>query len=1122
MTLFMVIQLHIVLNPTVRKLAKVTHNVGEKASMPSLGSVVDWAVDGYQAAALRWVHPPVVPADDELIVRTDSAAVNHVSAVEASSGPVSMESSEESVAIDHGDGDALALMFALVCELTGPVAMALTLAAVSGDVAAQSIGAADASTLRAWLETASIEQQLSAAWVAVEALFYGVCHGVASQASAAPGPQPFAYSRRGGRQLWKRILNDPSQTPAELVSAWHYPAEIRSPSPAALLLEWIMQRIGLGASGVDAPRPANEADGGAKVLKAQKGRRVSLTEAAAALQKPKVRLEYGIPFEELSHGDITHWMSRNLLGKEMHQLNDRDKQELGVLMWELEEKVGRLSAPRGKEGGGTPPAAVGSGASRHGASSGTVGPHATAFAAAERADSAGTSAAVSGVPAAVSEHLAAVKRTPGVDSMCCYTEPVFWRHRPLLYYLFTTFVGRHVYTPVVMQGAGFEHRAQQELTYWFRPARPVEDDDEGGGGLGNGATPSPAKGAVHAAAPRQRLDELGLGGARDDVTAVTAAAAEAAAAAARTAAVKSMGGDVAAVSAAEAAASEGMPNGVHGGARHNAQQGVQQILRIRDGVLSTVEAAVSSAAAVTNEVAAAASTAAAAAASAAASAAKPEAVVFIHGVGFGPAPYAPFMESVAGPETPVIAIELEAASQRLFPHQPPDADRFAELMDAVLDSHNISRAVIMGHSLGSAYATMTATRDGAFGTKKKRISGVVLIDPIACNLHHAKTTREFVYTPIETMKDSFEDFLFKKELWTSIVIARKLSWHEGSMWPDDCVPSVPTLVAVGTSDSIVPSSSVRQSFGSWQARLRGARVITMEGCGHGEWLFDQGHGERLVAAAKDLRHESARIGAASAAARAAAAATAATITGLTGSGLGHSELKWAVEEVTAADAAADAASGASDAAADAEHVGWPVAWMAADLERQYSKRTAELASLVGSAFDEADRDGTLRAFLSLDQVSRAVAERLGMNVEVKAPMEAAMEAAMEATTAQATEAAEAKASEVAAVAAQATTVAVDSDKLDAAGLVGELSEQKAVQRVVQQEVQAAIGTASERLEAAVADLEKQAKAVRSAKSVWPEYLLDGFLAAFDERRKHFFEMGRKDNHEQFEKKKQGR
>ena len=79
--------------------------------------MVDWAVDGYQAAALRWVHPPVVPADDELIVRTDSAAVNQCRP--STSSGQSQQSSEESVAIDHGDGDALALMFALVCELAG-------------------------------------------------------------------------------------------------------------------------------------------------------------------------------------------------------------------------------------------------------------------------------------------------------------------------------------------------------------------------------------------------------------------------------------------------------------------------------------------------------------------------------------------------------------------------------------------------------------------------------------------------------------------------------------------------------------------------------------------------------------------------------------------------------------------------------------------------------------------------------------------------------------------------------------------------------------------------------------------------------------------------------------------
>ena len=208
---------------------------------------------------------------------------------------------------------------------------------------------------------------------------------------------------------------------------------------------------------------------------------------------------------------------------------------------------------------------------------------------------------------------------------------------------------------------------------------------------------------------------------------------------------------MAAVSAAEAAASEGCRM-AHGGARHNAQQGVQ-ILRIRDGVLSTVEAAVSSAAAVTNEVAAAASTAAAAAApgrgcrQAGGRRVHPRRRL-------RPAPYAPFMESVAGPETPVIAIELEAASQRLFPHQPPDADRFA--------AHG-RRPGFPQHQPRGHHGPFTRQRlrdDDRNARRRVRHEeeahlGRRLIDPIACNLH-AKTTREFVYTPIETM-GPFED-----------------------------------------------------------------------------------------------------------------------------------------------------------------------------------------------------------------------------------------------------------------------------------------------------------------------------------------------------------------------------
>jgi hypothetical protein len=76
----------------------------------------------------------------------------------------------------------------------------------------------------------------------------------------------------------------------------------------------------------------------------------------------------------------------------------------------------------------------------------------------------------------------------------------------------------------------------------------------------------------------------------------------------------------------------------------------------------------------------------------------------------------------------------------------------------------------------------------------------VLIDPIATNIHHSRTTREVVYTRLDTCQRSFEDFVFKKELWTSALV-RKLPWHAASFRLDDCVPQTPSLIAVGVHGS---------------------------------------------------------------------------------------------------------------------------------------------------------------------------------------------------------------------------------------------------------------------------------------------------------------------------------
>ena len=72
----------------------------------------------------------------------------------------------------------------------------------------------------------------------------------------------------------------------------------------------------------------------------------------------------------------------------------------------------------------------------------------------------------------------------------------------------------------------------------------------------------------------------------------------------------------------------------------------------------------------------------------------------------------------------------------------------------------IERAIIVGHSLGSAFANYALSRDRA--RPLPRFCGAVLLDPIAALLHHATTIREFVYRPVSGLTDDVTDFFFKK------------------------------------------------------------------------------------------------------------------------------------------------------------------------------------------------------------------------------------------------------------------------------------------------------------------------------------------------------------------------
>ena len=327
------------INPSAKLLASASSTVADRKSPGSFlarGKVLAWLNDGDYTPLLKGLTAPAA----SLATAPTATAVLPAVGGKLRQAQQSPQTQEVAKAVDHADGDAAALAFALSCELSGPIATALVLVAAVLELASP----ADA-TLSQALASGSVESQLGAAWVGVEAFFYLVSHIVARAASDEFGPVPFAYTSRGGLALWRRILNDPSQHPKDLVGAWMYPADAKRPSSATLLAKWARARLGFELSppsaalsaaaasstlgtvvptrmpGQGAPRGAPSSEGGgksaaAKAAKAAKaaggeakagarpGTQLSLTAAAAHFMKPVAKYDFGIDYDLLSHGDV--------------------------------------------------------------------------------------------------------------------------------------------------------------------------------------------------------------------------------------------------------------------------------------------------------------------------------------------------------------------------------------------------------------------------------------------------------------------------------------------------------------------------------------------------------------------------------------------------------------------------------------------------------------------------------------------------------------------------------------------------------------------------------------------------------------------------------------------------
>ncbi|RKP24297.1 hypothetical protein SYNPS1DRAFT_17418 [Syncephalis pseudoplumigaleata] len=177
-------------------------------------------------------------------------------------------------------------------------------------------------------------------------------------------------------------------------------------------------------------------------------------------------------------------------------------------------------------------------------------------------------------------------------------------------------------------------------------------------------------------------------------------------------------------------------------------------------------------------------------------------IVITHGIGIGMVSYLKFIWHVfhvTRGDAPIYLVELPHVSMRFHGRAPTVPETVREL-DAALVEHGHSRAVFVGHSLGS---TVVA---GMCRHARKRVAAAVLIDPICFLLHLPAVAHGFVRRRPTRANERFIAFFASRELFISRFISRSFHWYHSCMWADDLPPDA--TVFLSRDDLLVPSAEV--------------------------------------------------------------------------------------------------------------------------------------------------------------------------------------------------------------------------------------------------------------------------------------------------------------------------
>ncbi|KAF9325750.1 hypothetical protein BG006_010774 [Podila minutissima] len=156
-------------------------------------------------------------------------------------------------------------------------------------------------------------------------------------------------------------------------------------------------------------------------------------------------------------------------------------------------------------------------------------------------------------------------------------------------------------------------------------------------------------------------------------------------------------------------------------------------------------------------------------------------LVFIHGIGIGPAQYVHWVAALTTISRPIILVEVPYVSNKLFKTDCMTPDKTYFALERILKRHNYPKATFMGHSLGTMLCAAVCRASPAT-QPKSIIAGLILADPI-CFLTHHSIARNFAYRVPSTASELIMDLFAAREIGTSWYIMRRFNWDQCIMFP---------------------------------------------------------------------------------------------------------------------------------------------------------------------------------------------------------------------------------------------------------------------------------------------------------------------------------------------------